>query len=144
AEGLRQPEKVDPQTVAALQLHLRRAAAEAMLLQKVGADPQDLCSKLGVANDDKPSLMVHAGLVASRRGDVAQALALFDAAAALPGFVQVPNGYRRRMALLAFEAVRRDLTDALFDKLVAPMISMCADETGLAGLGNLVGAVMHH
>jgi hypothetical protein len=143
-EGVRQPEKVDPQTVAALQLHLRREAAEAMLLQKVGADPQDLCSRLGVANEDKPSVMVHAGLVASRRGDVAQALALFDAAAALPGFVEVPNGYRRRMALIAFEADRRDLAEALFDNLVAPMISMCDDETDLAGLGNLVGAVIHH
>lgn len=144
AEGLRQPEKVDPQTVAALRLHLRREAAEAMLLQKVGADPQELCSKLGVANEDKPSVMVHAGLVASRRGDVAQALALFDAAAALPGFGEVPNGYRRRMALIAFEADRRDLAEALFNKLVAPMISMCDDETDLAGLGDLVGAVMHH
>lgn len=144
AEGLRQPEKVDPQTVAVLRLHLRREAAEAMLLQKVGADPQELCSKLGVANEDKPSVMVHAGLVASRRGDVAQALALFDAAAALPGFGEVPNGYRRRMALIAFEADRRDLAEALFDKLVAPMISMCDDETDLAGLGDLVGAVMHH
>lgn len=144
AEGLRQPEKVDPQTVAALQLHLRREAAEAMLLQKIGADPQELCSKLGVASEDKPSVMVHAGLLASRRGDVAQALALFDAAAALPGFGELPNGYRRRMALIAFEADRRDLAEALFDKLVAPMISMCDDETDLAGLGNLVGAVMHH
>ena len=144
AEGLRQPEKVDPQTVAALQLHLRREAAEAMLLQKVDTDPQELCSKIGVANEDKPSVMVHAGLVASRRGDVTQALALFDAAAALPGFGDVPNSYRRRMALIAFEANRRDLAEALFDKLVAPMISMCDDETNLAGLGNLVGAVMHH
>lgn len=144
AEGLRQPENVDPQTVAAFRLHLRSEAAEAMLLQKVGADPQELCSKLGVANEDKPSVMVHAGLVASRRGDVAQALALFDAAAALPGFGEVPNGYRRRMALIAFEADRRDLAEALFDKLVAPMISMCDDETDLAGLGDLVGAVMHH
>lgn len=144
AEGLRQPEKMDPQTVAALQLHLRREAAEAMLLQKVGTDPQELCSKLGVASEDKPLVMVHAGLVACRRGDVAQALALFDAAAALPGFGEVPNGYRRRMALIAFEADRRDLAEALFDKLVAPMISMCDDETDLAGLGNLVGAVMHH
>lgn len=98
---------MDQQTVAALRLHLRREAAEAMLLLNVGADPQELCSKLGVANEDKPSVMVHAGLVASRRGDVAQALALFDAAAALPGFGEVPNGYRRRMALIAFEAGRR-------------------------------------
>lgn len=144
AEGLRQPERVDPQAVAALRLHLRREAAETMLLQKVGADPQELCSKLGVANEDKPSVMVHAGLVACRRGDAAQALALFDAAAALPGFREVPNGYRRRMALISFEADRRDLAEALFDNLVAPMISMCDDETDLAGLGDLVGAVMHH
>lgn len=144
AEGLRQPERVDPQTVAELRLHLRREAAEAMLLQKVDADPQELCSKLGVANEDKPSVMVHAGFLASRRGDVAQALALFDVAAALPGFGEVPNGYRRRMALIAFEADRRDLAEALFDKLVAPMISMCDDETDLAGLGDLVGAVIHH
>lgn len=144
AEGLRQPEKVDPETVVALRQHLRREAAEAMLLQKVGADPQELCNKLGVADEDKPSVMVHAGLVASRRGEVAQALALFDAAAALPGFGEVPNGYRRRMALIAFEAGRHDLAEALFAKLVAPMISMCDDQTDLAGLGDLVGAVMHH
>lgn len=144
AEGLRQPEKVDPETVAALRQHLRREAAKATLLQKVSADPQELCSKLGVADEDKPSVMVHAGLVASRRGDVALALVLFDAAAALPDFGKVPNGYRRRMALIAFEAGRRDLAEALFDKLVAPTISMCDDETDLAGLGDLVGAVMHH
>jgi hypothetical protein len=144
AEGLRQPERVDPQTVAALRLHLRREAAEAMLLQKVDADPQELCSKLGVANEDKPSVMVHAGLLASRRGDVVQALALFDVAAALPGFGEVPNGYRRRVALIAFEAGRHDLAEALFAKLVAPMISMCDEETDLTGLGDLVGAVMHH
>lgn len=144
AEGLRQPEKVDPETVVALRQHLRREAAEAMLLQKVGADPQELCNKLGVADEDKPSVMVHAGLVASRRGEVAQALALFDAAAALPSFGEVPNGYRRRMALIAFEAGRHDLAEALFAKLVAPMISMCDDQTDLAGLDDLVGAVMHH
>ncbi|RTQ32271.1 ATP-binding protein [Variovorax gossypii] len=144
AEGLHQPEKLDPESVASLRQHLRREAAEATLLQKVGADPQELCSGLGVADEDKPSVMVHAGLVASRRGDVAQALALFDAAAALPGFGEVPNGDRRRMALIAFEAGRRDLAQALFDKLVAPMISMCDDETDLAGLGYLVGAAVHH
>ncbi len=144
AEGLCQPEKVNPKIVAALRRHLRRKAAEAMLLQKVGADPQELCSKLGIADEDKPSVIVHAGLGASQRGDVAQALVLFDAAAALPGFGEVPNGYRRRMALIAFEAGRRDLAEALFSKLVAPMISMCDDEADLAGLGNLVGAVMHH
>jgi hypothetical protein len=144
AEGLHQPEKLDSETVASLRQDLRREAAEAMLLQKVGADPHELCSNLGVADEDKPSVMVHAGLVASRRGDIAQALALFDAAAVLPGFENVPNGYCRRMALIAFEAGRRGLAEALFDKLVAPMISMCDDETDLAGLGNLVGAVMHH
>ncbi|MFX1682310.1 ATP-binding protein, partial [Mitsuaria sp. CC2] len=144
AEGLRQPDKVDPATVVALRRHLRTEAAEAMLVQKVDADPQKLCSKLGVADEDKPSVMVHAGLVARRRGDLAQALALFDAAVALPGFAEVPNGYRRRMALTAVEAGRRDLAEALFDKLVAPMISMCDDQTDLGELGDLVGAVMHH
>lgn len=144
AEGLRQPENVDPETVVALRKHLRREAAEAMLLQKVGADPRELCSKLGVADEDEPSAMVRAGLATSRRGEAAQALALFDAAAALPGFGEVPNGYRRRMALIAFEAGRHDLAEALFAKLVAPMISMCDDETDLNGLGDLLGAVMHH
>lgn len=144
AEGLRQPERPDPETVAALRRHLRREAAEATLLQEIDADPQELCSKLGVADEDKPSVMAHAGLVANQRGDVAQALALFDAATTLPGFGEVPNGYRRRMALIAFQAGRRDLAEALFDKLIAPMISMCDDEVDLAGLGYLVGAVMHH
>lgn len=144
AEGLRQPEKVPPETVAALRLHLRREAAEAMLLQKVDADPQDLCNKLGVADQDRPSVMVHAGLAASDRGDTAQALALFDTATALLGFDEVPNGFRRRMALIAVTAGRHDMAAALFDKLVAPMISMCDDETDLAGLSELIGAVMQH
>ena len=48
------------------------------------------------------------------------------------------------MALIAFEAGRSDLTETLFDKLAAPMISICDDELDLAGIGNLVGAVMHH
>ncbi len=144
AEGLQQPEKVPPETAAALRLHLRREAAEAMLLQKVDANPQDLCHKLGVADQDTPSVMVHAGLAASDRGDTAQALALFDTAAALPGFDEVPNGFRRRMALIAVTAGRHDMSAALIDKLVAPMISMCDDETDLAGLSELVGAVMQH
>lgn len=144
AEGLGQPEKLDPEIAASLCQHLRREAAEAMLLQKVGADPLDLCSELGLADEDKPSVMVHAGLTASQRGNVVQALALFDAAAALPGFGEVHNGYRRRIALIALQAGRRDLAEALFDKLVAPMISMCDNETDLSGLGDLVGAVMHH
>ena len=144
AEGLRQPEKVEPETIAALRLQLRREAAEAMLHQKGGADPKNLCDNLGVADVDQPSLMVHVGLEASARGDALQALALFEAAVALPGIEEIPNGYRRRMALIAFAAGRCNLAEALFDKLVAPMISMCDDETDLAGLGDLVGAVMHH
>ncbi|QOH40210.1 ATP-binding protein [Burkholderia cepacia] len=144
AEGLRQPERLDPETVAALRRHLRREAAEATLLQEIDADPQELCNKLGVVDEDKPSVMAYAGLVANQRGDVAQALALFDAATTLPGFGEVPNGYRRRMALIAFQAGRRDLAEILFDKLSAPMISICDDEVNLAGLGYLVGAVMHH
>ncbi|MBM5570725.1 MULTISPECIES: hypothetical protein [Deefgea] len=143
-EGLRQPEKVDQETVAALRQHLRMEAAEATLLQKVGADPQKLCCDLGVTDEDKPYAMIQAGIMANRQGDIAQALILFDTAATLPGFGDVPNGYRRRMALIAFEAGRRDLTEALFDKLAPPMISICDDEMDLAGIGNLVGAVMHH
>lgn len=142
--GLRDTEPMDPATVAALRLHLRREVAKAMLVQKADSDPEELCSKLGVADEDKPSVMVHAGLAASRRGDIAQALALFDAATALPGFGEVPNHYRRRMALIAFAADRRHLAEALFDKLVAPMISMSDDKADLAGLGGLVGAVMDH
>lgn len=144
AEGLRQSEKVAPETVAALRLHLRRETAEAMLSQKVGADPQELCNQLGVVDQDRPSVMVHAGLAASDHGYTAQALALFDNATGLPGFDEVPNGFRRRMALIAVTAGRLDLAEALFEKLVAPMISMCDDEIDLAGLSDLVGAVMQH
>ncbi|MGV0985493.1 MAG: ATP-binding protein [Limnohabitans sp.] len=144
AEGLRQPDKLDPETVAALRRHLRREAAEAMILQKVGIDPQRLCSDLGVADEDMPSVIAHAGLVESRRGDIMRALTMFDAAAVLSGFGELPNGYRRRMALIAFQAGRHEQAEALFEKLVAPMISMCDDETDLAGLSDLVDAVMHH
>jgi len=143
-EGMRQtPEAASEETIAAVKRHLRREAAEAML-QHDGAGPEELCDKLGVAAEDRPSVMVHAGLAAHERGYSAQALALFDAALQLPGFDEVPNGLRRSVALVAVTSGRHDLASAMFEKLVAPMASMGDDDTDLSGLVDLVGAVMHH
>lgn len=143
-EGMRQtPEAASEETIAAVKRHLRREAAEAMLRHD-GSGPEELCDKLGVAAEDWPSVMVHAGLAAYERGNSARALALFDAASQLPGFDEVPNGLRRSVALVALTSGRRDLASTMFEKLVAPMVSMGDDDTDLSGLVGLVGAVMHH
>lgn len=144
-EGMRQtPEAASEGAIAAVKRHLRREVAEAMLLQHDGAGPEELCDKLGVAAEDRPSVMVHAGLAAHERGNSAQALALFDAASQLPEFDEVPNGLRRSVALVAVASGRHDLASAMFEKLVAPMVSMGDDDTDPSGPVDLVGAVMEH
>lgn len=143
-EGMRQtPEADAEETIAAVKRHLRRVAAEAML-QHDWSGPEELCHKLVVAAEDRPSVMVHAGLAAHQRGNSVHALALFDAASQLPGFDEVPNGLRRSVALIAVTSGRRDLASAVFEKLVAPMVSMVDDNTDLSGLVDLVDAVMQH
>lgn len=143
-EGMRQtPEAASEETIAAVKRHLRRETAEAML-QHDGSGPEELCDKLGVFTEDRPSVMVRAGLAAHERGNSVQALALFDAAWQLPGFDEVPNGLRRSVALVAVASGRDDLASAMFEKLVAPMVSMGDDNTDLSGLVGLASAVMQH
>lgn len=144
-EGMRHPsEATAEETIAAVKQHLRREVAEAMLLGHDGSGPEELCDKLGVAAADRPFLLVQAGLAAHNRGNSAQALALFDVALQMPGFDEVPNGLRRSVALVAATSGRHDRALAVFEKLVAPTVSMGDDETDLSGLGDLVGAVMQH
>ncbi len=144
-EGMRQaPEAASAEAIAAVKRHLRREAAEAMLLQHDGSGPEELCDEFGVTAEDRPSVMVHAGLAAHERGNSAQALAFFDAASQLPGFDEVPNGLRRSVALVAVASARHDLASAMFEKLAAPMVSMGDDDTDLSGLVDLIGAVMQH
>ena len=123
---------------------LRRAVAEAFLSHQVGADVHDVCDQLGIELAELPALMVHAGFTARNRGEDARALALFVAAMGLPGFDSVPNGWRRSIALLAMTTGRQDVAAALFDKLVAPAISMGDDELHVAGPGDLAYAALEH
>lgn len=143
-DGMRQtPEAASEETIIAVKQHLRREATEAML-QHDGSDPEGLCSKLMVAAEDWPSVMVHAGLAVYKRGNSAQALALFDAASRQPAFDEIPNGLRRSVALVAVKSGRHDIALAMFEKLVAPMVSMGDDDADLSGLVDLVSAVMHN
>lgn len=143
-EGMRQtPEAASEETIAAVRRHLRREMAEAML-QHDGSGPEELCDKLGVAAEDRPSVMVRAGLAAHERGNSEQAHALFETARQLPGFDEVPNGLRRSASLVAMASGRHDLALAIFEKLVAPMVSMGDDNTDLSGLVGLASAVMQH
>lgn len=143
-EGMRQtPEAGSEETIAAVKRHLRRAIAEAML-QHDGSGAEELCDKLGISAEDRPSVMVRAGLAAHEHGNSAQALALFDAAWQLPGFDEVPNGLRRAVALVAVASGRHDLASAMFERLVAPMVSTGDDDTDPSGLVDLVSAVMQH
>ena len=143
-EGMRQTqEEPSEETITAVKRHLRREAAEATLLHD-GTGHEELCDKLGVVAEDRPLVMVRAGLATHRRGNSARALALFDAAVQLPGFDEVPNGLRRSVALVAVTAGRRDLALSIFGALVPPMVSMGDDDCDSSGPVDLVSAVIRY
>lgn len=145
AQGLEKtPGATTEETTDAVRKRLRRIVAEVILSQQASADAHDVCDQLGIEQVELPALMVHAGFAARNRGEDARALGLFVAAMGLPGFDNVPNGWRRSIARLAMEAGRQDLAAALFDKLVAPAVSMGDDELHIAGLGDLARAVLEH
>lgn len=144
-EGMLQvPGTAPEETAASVRQHLRLKVAEAILSQRADADIRVVCDQLGIEQVELSTLMVHAGFAALDRGEDAQALALFVAAMELPSFDDVPNGLRRSIALFAVTSGRQEVAAALFDKLVAPAISMGDDELHRAGPGYLVGAVLEH
>ncbi|MBU2804258.1 ATP-binding protein [Acidithiobacillus ferridurans] len=145
AEGIKKtPGATTEETTDAMRKRLRRTVAKAFLSQQAGADVHDVCDQLGIEQIEHPSLMVHAGFAARNRGESAQGLTLFVAAMGLPGFDNVPNGWRRSIALLAMTAGRQEVAADLFDRLVAPAISMRDDDLHTANLGDLVSAVLEH
>jgi hypothetical protein len=138
------PGATSEETAASVRKRLRLEVAEAILSQRASADARDVCDQLGIEHVELPALMVHAGFAARDRGEGTRALSLFIAATELPGFDDVPNGWRRSIALFAVTSGRQDIAAALFDKLVAPAISMGDDEVRLAGPGDLARAVLEH
>lgn len=129
---------------ASLGAHLRLEVARAVLEGQAGTKAEDLCNQLGIDPKELAALLVHAGLAIGSTGDTERAMQLFDEASKQPDFDALPNGWRRAIALSAAKAGRTDLATALFDKLVAPMISMGDDEVNSAGPGDLAAAVMEH
>ncbi len=143
-EGMTQvPDEASKEMIASVKQHLRQEVAEAML-QHVESGAEELCVKLGVAVEDRPSLIARAAITAHEHGDSSQALTWLDEALKLPDFELIPNGLRRSLALFAVESGQNDMALELFDKLVVPMVSMGDDNTDPSGLFALVDAVMHH
>lgn len=124
--------------------HLRLEVIKAIISGRAASDPEDVSRQLSIEQHFSADLMLHAGMAARSRGDLAKALQLFEFAMKLPGFDQSPNGWRRSMALVALEHGRQDIAEAIFGGLTAPMISMGDDETDVAGPGELASAVMEH
>lgn len=131
------------ETAASVRYSLRLEVARAIFRQQASVDLHDVCDQLGLENVELPGLLVQAGFAARDRGDDTQAHALFAAAAEMPGFDDVPNGWRRSIALFAASSGRQDAAMVLFDKLVAPAIAMGDDELH-ATLGDLTRAVLEH
>ena len=144
-EGIEEtPGAPSEETAASVRKRLRLVVAEAFLSQQPGADVRDVSDQLGIEQAELPALMALAGIAARDRGEGAQALALFVAAIGLPGFVDIPNGWRRSIALFAANSMHREVAEALFDKLVPPAISMGDDEVHLPVPGDLARAVLEH
>jgi len=144
-EGIQQtPGSTSEETAAVLRQRLRLTVAEAILSKRAEVDVYVVCDMLGIEQVELPSLMVQAGFAAQDRGEDAQALALFVKAMELPGFDDVHNGWRRAIALFAVTSGHQKVAAALFDKLIAPTISMWDDEVHRADPGYLVKAVLEH
>ena len=144
-EGMEQPAgETSEERIASVRERLRLVAAEAFLSQQPGADARMAIEQLGIDQGELPALMVRAGMAAQDRGQNLEALALFVAATDLPGVDTIPNGWRRHIALFAVTSGREELAAVLFDKLVAPAISMGDDEIHVAEAGNLARAVLEH
>ncbi|MFM0654218.1 AAA family ATPase [Paraburkholderia sediminicola] len=144
-EGIQKtPDEASDVTAALVRKFLRQQVAEAVLTHQSDADVHDLCSHLDIEQVKIPALMVQGGLAALDRGEGVQALASFIAAMELPHFDEIPNGWRRSIALLAANSGRRDVALDIFDNLIAPAISMADDEIHAGSTGNLAHAVIEH
>lgn len=145
AEGLdKDRRQTDQDQTEQAHAHLHREVAEAVISAKASSDPADVCKQLGIGNQFLADLILHAGLAAHKRGDLAKALQLFESATKLPEFPEAPNGWRRTIALFALAQGRRDIAETIFGGLTAPMISMGDSETDASGPGDLVGAIIEH
>ncbi|QBE64917.1 ATP-binding protein [Pseudoduganella lutea] len=131
------------ETAAFVRHRLRLGVAKAIFRQQDSIDLHEICDQLNLGKVELPDLLVQAGFAARDRGDDTQAHTLFSAAAEMPGFDDVPNGWRRSIALFAANSGRQDVAMALFDKLVAPAIAMVDNDIHVR-LGDLTCAVLEH
>jgi len=131
------------ETTASVRQRLRLEVAKAILKQNASADVQNVCEQLGLEKEEIPALLVEAGFAARDRNEDTRAFTLFTAAAGMAGFENVPNGWRRSIALFAANSGRRDFAIALFDNLVTPAIAMGDDELHGA-IVDLTRAVLEH
>ncbi|WPO48682.1 ATP-binding protein [Pseudomonas sp. S1Bt23] len=144
-EGMQQmPDVTSEETTDAVRERLRLEVAEAILSQQAGANVLEVCDQLGLEQVNLPSMMIQAGFAAKDRGEDAQALTLLTDAIQLPGFDETHNSWRRSIALFAAISGHQEIAVELFDKLVAPAISMGDDELHSASPSHLVRAVLEH
>lgn len=144
-EGMRQTPGATPEeTIASVCERLRVEVAEAILSSKPDVSIHDVCTQLRIEQTDFASMMIQAGFAAKKRGEGVQALTLFIDAIKLPGFDETHNSWRRSMALFAAVSGREDVATELFDKLIAPAISMGDDEPHSTSPSYLVQAVVEH
>lgn len=144
-EGMQQmPGVTSEETIASVRERLKLEVAEAIFSQQTDADVVDVCDKLEIEQEELTSIMIQAGFATKERGEDVQALTVLLAAKQLPGFDETPNGWRRSIALFAAVSGRQEVAAELFDKLVAPAISMADDELHSVSPSYLVRAVLEH
>jgi|LNFM01.1.fsa_nt_gb hypothetical protein len=145
AEGLKHAsEKLTEEEREAATNHLRMQVAEAAIASRGSTAPTDLCRLLGVPTSELSALLAGAAIAARDAGDAPKAHSLFMDAAALPGFEELHNGWRRAAALTAMSAGSRELAESIFEGLAAPNIAMGDSDTDLSGPSDLAQAVLEH
>jgi hypothetical protein len=127
-----------------LSVQLKLEVAQAVVSHQPGIDLGYVCDQLGMTAAPLAALMVQAGIARLARGDGTQALALFQSAANLPDFTNLPNSSLRTIALCAAISGDQPLAVRLFDRLVPPAIAMGDDELHYNSPSWLVQAVMEH
>jgi hypothetical protein len=110
---------------------LRFAVAQAVIADASSdADSTAIASALKVEDGYLPYLLLQAAERALRLGQRERAKQLYVEVAAHPGFLDVANGYRRRMAVALSMLGDRDTARSVFATLQAPGVATMKGTTG--------------
>lgn len=127
-----------------LSASLRFAAARAAMVEQPTSDPYAVARQLKVDDAYLPYLLIGAGLRAHQQGIDELARSLISQAVTHSAFLDVQNGWRRRIALVAAELGDIAMARTIFSTLTQPAIVMMDVETDAGASEGVARAVIEY